>query len=313
MASILVTTENISRDEWLAYRNLGLGGSDASVVCGINRWKSPIELYMEKLNMLPPTDAGEAAYWGSRLEDLVKEEFTMRTGIDVIPVKAILQSEAYPFMLANLDGICEHPEYGEVIFEAKTSSIYRNGEWEGDNIPDEYILQIQHYMAVTGFQGAYIAVLVGGNNFKWQFVRRDEELIEMLIQLESEFWERVQSNTPPELDGSDASTKFLSQHFPDSVPAEIELPEEAASLIALYDSACEKMEGLTVQKQEAENLLKEMLGKYEGGCIGDRHITWKTVQQERLDSKAIKAEHPTLCKKYSNTISYRRFSVKAAS
>jgi len=91
MANILASTENMSHDEWLAYRNLGLGGSDASVVCGINRWKSPIELYMEKLNMLPPADAGEAAYWGTRLEDLVKEEFTIRTGIEVTPVKAILQ------------------------------------------------------------------------------------------------------------------------------------------------------------------------------------------------------------------------------
>jgi len=216
-------------------------------------------------------------------------------------------------MLANLDGICEHPEHGEVIFEAKTSSFYRSGEWEGGKIPDEYILQIQHYMAVTGFKGAYIAVLLGGNNFKWQFVERDEEFIQILIQLESEFWERVQSNIPPELDGSDASAKFLNQHFPDSVPTKIELPKEATNVIVQYDLACEKIDELTVQKQEAENLLKQMLGEYESGRVGDRYITWKTVYQERLDSKAIKTDHPTLCKKYSNTSSHRRFSVKSAS
>jgi putative phage-type endonuclease len=313
MAYVLTSTENLSHEDWLECRNLGIGGSDASVVCGINKWKSPVELYMEKLKLSPPTDAGEAAYWGTRLEDLVKEEFTMRTGIEVIPVNAILQHEEYPFMFANLDGICEHPEYGNVVFEAKTSGFYRNGEWEGDKIPDEYVLQIQHYMAVTGFRGAYIAVLLGGNNFKWKFVERDEELISMLIQLEAEFWERIQSEMPPELDGSDASTDFLKQHFPDSISTNIELPEEADNLIVQYDSACEAIDEFTILKQQAENLLKQMLGEHEGGRIGDRLITWKTVQQERLDSKAIKTDHPTLCKKYSNTTSYRRFSVKAAS
>ncbi len=45
-------------------------------------------------------------------------------------------------MLANLDGICEHPDYGTVIFEAKTASAYKSGEWD-DAIPDEYLLQVE--------------------------------------------------------------------------------------------------------------------------------------------------------------------------
>ena len=89
-------------------------------------------------------------------------------------------------MLANLDGVCEVPEYGTCIFEAKTASAFKAGEWE-DSIPDEYQLQIQHYMVVTGYRAAYIAVLIGGNTFKWKCVERDNELIAMLVQLESDF------------------------------------------------------------------------------------------------------------------------------
>jgi len=325
MANVLVSTENISYEDWLDYCNLGIGGSDVSVVCGINKWKSPIELWLEKTGQFPPQEAGEAAYWGNRLEDLVREEFTLRTGIEVIPVKQILQSEEYPFMLANLDGICEHPVFGDVIFEAKTSSAYRSGEWEGDSIPDEYILQVQHYMAVTGCRGAYIAVLLGGNNFKWQFIERDDELIEMLIQLESDFWEKVQKRIPPTLDGSDASAKFLSKYFPNSVPeSSIELPETAVSLIEQFYSADEKIKQYEEQKQEAENLLKQMLGDNETGIINssntvagndttDLIVTWKSFSQERIDTKTLKTEHPTLCKKYSNQVTGRRFSVKKVS
>ena len=312
MAIILASIENMPFDEWIDWRKKGIGGSDASVVCGINRWKSPVELWMEKTNQLPYQEAGEAAYWGTQLESLVRSEFTKRTGIEVIPVNQLLQSEDYPYMLANLDGVCQHPNYGTCVFEAKTSSTYRATEWY-DAIPDEYQLQLQHYLAVTGYMGAYVAVLIGGNTFKWKFIERDEELIAMLVQLEGDFWKHIQEHIPPPLDGSEASATFLSERFPGSVPkSKIELPESAVNLIRQYDAACEQLEQITEQKLEAENLLKQMLGEHEVGTVRDRIITWKSVAQERLDSKTLKVEHPTLYKKYANKSSHRRFSIKAA-
>lgn len=312
MAIVLASTENMSYEDWLEHRKLGIGGSDASVVCGINKYKSPVELWMDKTGQLPPQEAGEAAYWGTQLESIVRDEFTKRTGIEVTKPTVILQSEEHPFMLANLDGTCEVLDVGTCIFEAKTASAYKAGEWE-DTIPDEYQLQIQHYMAVTGYAGTYIAVLIGGNTFKWKFVARDDELISMLIQLESDFWSHVQEGTPPPLDGSSASAKFLAKQFPNSKPAShITLPDTAADLLVQYDEACEKLETITEQKQQAENLLKEMLGDNEVGTAGERIITWKSITQERLDSTTLKAEHPALYKKYANKTSYRRFSIKPA-
>ena len=72
MAVNLASTENMPYDEWLGWRKKGIGGSDASVVCGINRYRSPIELWMDKTNQIPYQEAGEAAYWGTQLEALVK-------------------------------------------------------------------------------------------------------------------------------------------------------------------------------------------------------------------------------------------------
>ena len=259
---------------------------------------------------LPCLLGGEAAYWGNLLESLVREEFTKRTGISVTKPSALYQSGEHPFMLANVDGLCEDPVHGPCIFEAKTASAYKAGEWE-DSIPDEYMIQIQHYMAVTGYQGAYIAVLIGGNAFRWKFVERDEELIAMLISLEEDFWCHVQDGTPPALDGSNASARFLAERFPNSVPqSEIALPGKAQKLLSQYDEACRQLEDSTARKQEAENLLKEMLGDHEIGTAGNRVVTWKSVTQERLDTKTLKAEHPTLFKKYASQTSYRRFAIK---
>lgn len=311
LAKIVTSTENLPYEEWLDLRKGGIGGSDASVVCGINRYKSPIELWMEKTSRQPPQETGESAYWGTQLESIVREEFTKRTGLEVKLVKCILQSEEFPFMQANLDGVCHDPDYGDCIFEAKTASAFKMGEWE-NSIPDEYMLQIQHYMAVTGFKAAYIAVLIGGNTFKWQRIERDEEIISALIQLEKDFWDCVETDTPPQIDGSEASAKFLADKFAESKKSQIELPENAADLIRKYETANEQIKALTEEKQFAENLLKQMLGENEIGVIGGNIVSWKGVSQERLDSKTLKSEHPTLYKKYASISTYRRFSVKSA-
>ena len=308
--TVIANTETMPYTDWLDCRKQGIGGSDAAVVCGISRYKSPVELWMEKTGQMPDQEAGEAAYWGTQLEGLVRTEFTKRTGIEVEHRMELLRSDEHPFMQANLDGTCVHPEFGPCIFEAKTASAFKAGEWE-DGIPDEYFLQVQHYMAVTGYGGCYIAALIGGNTFRWKFIPRDEELITMLVQLEADFWQHVQNETPPPLDGSSASARFLAERFPNSMSnSRIELPNQAEQLIHQYDEASQQIKLLTERKQEAENLLKEMLGSHETGTTGDHLVTWKNVVQERLDTKTLKAEHPTLYKKYANPTSCRRFTIK---
>ena len=314
MVTVLASTEGLSHEDWLDYRKRAIGGSDASVCCGINKYRSPVQLWMEKKGLMPDSESGEPAYWGTLLECVVREEFTKRTGIEVTPVNQILQSEEHPFMLANLDGMCKHPIYGDCIFEAKTASAYLSDKWKDDSIPDEYVLQVMHYMAVTGAKGAYVAVLIGGNNFKWKFIERDDELIDIMIRREAEFWNHIVEDVPPPLDGSDASASFLNERFPNSMPkSKIELPEEAVLLIEEYDAVCEQLSSLSERKQESENLLKQMMGENEYGSAGDKIISWKSVTQERLDSKTLKIEHPALYKKFANKTSYRRFSIRAAS
>ena len=169
--TVIANTETMPYTDWLDYRKQWIGGSDAAVVCGVSRYKSPVELWMEKTGQLPAQEAGEAAYWGHQLEELVRTEFTKRTGIEVEHRMELLRSDEHPFMQANLDGTCVHPELGPCIFEAKTASAFKAGEWE-DGIPDEYFLQVQHYMAVTGYKGTYIAALIGGTPFRWNFISR---------------------------------------------------------------------------------------------------------------------------------------------
>jgi putative phage-type endonuclease len=310
-AVVLASTEGMSKEEWLAYRNLGIGGSDASVVCGKNKYKSPLELWMEKKGLQPHKEAGEPAYWGTRLESVIREEFSLRTGIKVIPVRQILRSKHYPFMLANLDGVCRCPTHGNCVFEAKTANAFKSGDWDGDSVPPEYILQLQHYLCVTGYNGAYIAVLIGGNEFRWKFVPRDEEIISMLIRYEQDFWMYVQDGVPIPVDGSDACGEFLSRQFPDSISKSIiRLPDIAAALIDEYNEAGEQMDVYKGRKKKAENTLKQMLGEHEKGIIGDGYVKWSAVTQKKFNAALLEVEQPEIHAQYKVESTYRRFTIK---
>ena len=61
MVEILKNTKNMTKDEWLKWRDKGIGGSDVSIICGLNKFKSVLELWMEKLGYVEHKEAGESA------------------------------------------------------------------------------------------------------------------------------------------------------------------------------------------------------------------------------------------------------------
>lgn len=309
-ATVLATTTEMNRQEWLKARKKGIGGSDAAAIAGLNKWKSPVAVYLDKIGQAVDGDSSsEAAYFGSILEDVVAQEFSKRTGLKVRRRNAILQHPEYPFMLANVDRLIVGRKEG---LECKTASEYLKEEWKGDEVPAQYLIQCQHYMAVTGYEAWWIAVLIGGNKFIYKKIERDEEIIDYLIQLESDFWNNhVLKEEPPIFDGSDASSELLKALYPEAVPqTEIQLPSYANSLVDALEQVNSEIKELETQKKEYENQLKAMMGENEKAYAGDKIITWKSVYSNRFDSKRFAKEHPELYNQYTKTTSYRRFAIK---
>lgn len=306
---IVVKTAKLSRGEWLKYRTLGIGGSDVSVIAGINPFKSVHQLWLEKTGQAEPeqTDS-EYAHFGTLLEPIVRREFTERTGLKVRQKHMLLQSEEHPFMLADLDGVIRD-EDGMAVFEAKTASAYKQEVWE-EGVPAPYILQVQHYMAVTGARRTYIAALVGGNRFFHHIVERDEEIIGKIISMEKIFWERhVLGGMEPLPDGSEATTDYFNTKFSRSNGETVMLPEEALPVCVEYDRLSEEMKRLETAKNAAANQLKSFLKEAETGIIGDRVVTWKQISKSTVDTKRLKAEKPEVYSSFLKDSSYRRLSV----
>ena len=154
------------------------------MIAGINPYKSVYQLWKEKTGQIEPEEEeNDFTHFGTILEPIVKKEFMARTGLKVRAKRMLLQSSEYPFMLADLDGVIN--ENGKMcIFEAKTASAYKQEVWE-NGVPEAYLLQVQHYMAVTGAKKTYIAALVGGNRFFYHEVQRDDVLIGEIIRMEN--------------------------------------------------------------------------------------------------------------------------------
>ncbi len=192
-ANILVATDNLSYEDWLKYRRQGIGGSDVSSILGINKWVSCIELWLDKTNQKHrSTETNEAMEWGTILEPVIRNHFSVVTGKPVKEVKAILQHPKYHFMLADVDGITSDDNGNSAILEIKTASEYKRDEW-ADGTPAYYVSQCQHYLCVTGLSKAYVAVLIGGNTFRIFEVDSDTDIQRMLISVEESFWNKVQN------------------------------------------------------------------------------------------------------------------------
>lgn len=309
-ANVLVETEGLTKEEWLRYRKFGIGGSDVASLLGISKWRSEIELWLDKTNQVEDLVVeNEAMQWGTIMEPIIRNHFSEVTGKTVVEVKAMLQHPEYPFMLADVDGLTTDDEGNPAILEVKTASEYKRSEWD-EGIPTYYETQVQHYLCVTGVKIAYVAVLIGGNSFKVYEVVANEEVHRMLIAVEQSFWNKVQNMIRPEMDGSDAAKKLLDSVYHGGINQEIVLPEDAIEFVDLYMEACEEEDNAKAKKQEASNHIKEFMGDYNKAKCLEHIITWKPVATERLDTKALKEQEPDIYQKYTKVTNSRRFMIK---
>src|SRR5690606_12648636 len=146
-------------------------------------------------------------------------------------------------------------------------------EWQGDDVPAPYLVQVQHYLGVLGpeYEKAYIAVLIGGQKFVWKEIERDDELIDMIFQAERHFWhEHVEKNVPPALDGSSAAEQFLKERYAEVNPGKtVDLKREYQDKIEELISLKETINQLRERQKAIENELKNELKDAEYGFVGN--------------------------------------------
>ncbi|WP_066232529.1 YqaJ viral recombinase family nuclease [Heyndrickxia sporothermodurans] len=307
-----VHTLEMTRQEWLQERTKGIGGSDAGIILGLNKYRTAFELWLEKTGQVEPIEIdNEAIYWGNEMENVVAKEFEKRTDKKVRRSNFMYSHPNHPFIKANVDRLV----VGEsAVLECKTASAYLSKEWKDEEIPDTYLVQVQHYLGVTGKQKGYIAVLIGGNKFVWKEVERDEELINLIFQAEINFWNNhVLANVPPPLDGSSAAEKYLKEKYDRAEKdKEVVLPPDYKEILVQYEKIKSDEKLIKKAKTEIENKIKAELQDAERGIVSDYLVTWKNQSRVSVDSKALKEKFPDIYKEVLKTSSFRKLEVKEA-
>lgn len=334
-ANIIENTKDMPKDEWLRKRKCGIGGSDASSILGLNKYKSSMAVYLEKkdeicyaqvANGLKGNNSSQdrnendgssskemtvvqnsdnknsyKMELGNKLKAFVASEFMLKTGKKVRSINGILRNDKYPFAIANID----RAVVGEKAFlECKVTNSFNKKEWE-KTIPINYKVQMNHYMAVSGASHCYVAALIGNEELVIHKLNRDEKIIEEIMKLEEMFWNNcVLGDDFPMPDGSNDYSKALDSLYKDSKNEELIL-FEAENVLKRYDEVLGIYKEFEKEKKSIEQYLKLQMKNYEIAYVGDRKITWKKQERNTIDTTKLKKEHPEIVAKFMKTTTSR--------
>jgi putative phage-type endonuclease len=295
---IMTAKEIEDKDKWLEARNNFVGGSEASIVMGMNKYRSPFALWAEKTGKVAPENLDDklVVQFGTYAEDFVAQQFTKATGKKVKRT-GLYVNEKYPFACASIDRMI----IGEnSLLECKTTGEFNKADWQGDNIPDAYYVQCLHYMAVMEMEYCYIACMFGnGRDFIHKRIDFNKTDAETLMDAERKFWELVKSETPPAIDGTESCTAVLNEKFHGGLTERIDLPSEASDIIASLDIFNKQASDLKTMIDFNKNRLREILGDHELGYVGDRKITWKMEGSKgSFDTAGLKKAFPDIYNKF---------------
>src|SRR5882672_2337195 len=256
-------------------RMKGIGGSDMPIILGLSRYKTPYQLYLEKKGILSTSDEmSQLQYWGNRLEDVIRDEFADRNNVLIQTPDTIIHP-FYDFMRANIDGYISE---WDAVLEVKCSTQYMANEWGesgSDNIPMSYLVQVAHYCSVMNASSAYIAVLVGGHDYRQYKDTRDFQLEKTIIDSAHEFWDAIKNDNPPAPINQIDLKKMFPRHKQEK---SINMSTDISHHLKILNDSREKIKEL--QEIEEESRFVIMKHMQDAECLTNEEgiplITWKT-------------------------------------
>ncbi len=286
----ITTVKTANLEEWRQLRSKYIGGSDAAAVVGLNSWVSPYSLWAEKTGKTPAFEGNLATEVGAYLEDFVAKKFEAETGKKVRKRNQSFFNSDYPFAIGNIDREIVGEDAG---LEIKTTNSLNLKKFKDGEYPANYYVQCVHYMAITGKKRWYLAVLIGNNEFKHFTIERNEEEIAALMGAEAEFYEYIKNNTPPPVDGTQATTEAIKSIYENSNEAFVDLFGFSAEL-EQYISYKKQIKALEVLRDEATNRIKAFMGESESGESERFKISWKTQSKRTFDVDKFKEAYPDI-------------------
>ena len=281
-----IATTSEREQAWLNHRATGVGGSDMSAILGISHYATPLDIWLSKTGRNHPEKKDSwAIRKGNGLEKDLRQWFK-----DTHPdmecydgTNLSLTSRHYPHMLASLDGYLYDPSTESFgVLECKTANSYRAQDWRDDDgnpcIPDYYLVQVQHYMAVTGWQWGYVIADTSGVEPLIIRFERDEEDIAAIVNAATNFWQFVESGQMPALSNADDVRKVYPE--PTEELEDMSDDDDLYDLMQSYAAAQRQAKEAETKADSLKNQLITRIGPREGLSCGGYKATFKTVHRK---------------------------------
>lgn len=238
-------------------------GTRIAKILGVSPWGGPMDAFMECMEMAEPVAENEAMEWGKRLEPIVAQAYTDKTGYKLTQ-GTYMESSRWPFMGGTPDFIVDD----DLILEVKTTGLRNAADWGEagtDKLPDYYLTQVAWYMALCNVNKAHVAVLIGGQEFRIYSVMRDVAVESVLLEAAERFWNHhLLTGNPPPIDGTPAYTNYLRTKFKSGTEALLESDDEFTRLAAELHDAESRIQEAEARKTLAIQQLMSKIGLSKG-------------------------------------------------
>lgn len=294
------------REEWKELRSHYIGGSDAAAVVGLNPFKSAYTLWADKTKQIPEFTGNLATEVGTYLEEFVAKKFSEETGKKVRRNNRSMINDKYPWAIANIDREIVGENAG---LEIKTTSEINLKRFKNGEYPANYYCQCVHYMAVTGKDKWYLAVLIGNRDFKWFAIERDEDEINALMQSERDFWKLVEAKTPPAPDGSASTSETVNTIYPEANGNIVNLIAYDDAIFQ-YIAIAKQIKELKAIQDELANNVKVFMADSGAGESEKYRVSWPSSVRRTFDINGFEKDHPNMdLSEYYKTSNVRTFRV----
>lgn len=291
-------------------RRTYIGGGDISAIVGVNPFRTPLDVYLQKVSEAPlekPDPKREARLRRGKLwEPIVVEMLREEHGIEVVARNARYVDPERSYMASEIDfewTLRDSPVSNGEIKSVNPFAAQGWGEPETDEVPMYNAAQSQWGMMTTGRDLCQYGVVFGADDLTLYHVRRDDDVIAWLRESAIEFWERyVLGHVPP----PPRTPEDLVKLWPRDTGQIVEATPKVA---ALYQSFCELRERRKVADEGIKALQFElgefMQDRTTATFNGAPLFTYKAQTTGHIASAELREAHPDIFKTFTRTTEFR--------
>ena len=298
--------------DFSADRTKYIGGSDIGAILGLSKYRTPLEVWMEKTGKETKVANFLPLRFGSFAEEFVAREYALATDSLLLHDESIRIHPEHSFISAHIDRFVLGDGQNSAptkILECKTANPFAQQEWGeagSDQVPMSYLAQCIWYMFITNIERTDLAVLFGNSDFRIYQIERDKELEALVLKKANDFWiNHVLADIPPSMQTTADYQALFSKEAPGKT---IEAQANTIPTLSQFHSLKEEIEIREKQIDDIKQCIMEQMKDAEVLTYQDKILaTWKTPKPSyRFDSKRFQTEHPELYPLYQMPIANSR-------